>query len=39
MFNLEEFMYNEVLRSRENKCKWFNELGVMREGVYKENEG
>jgi len=38
MFNLEEFMNNEFLRPRENRCKWFNNLGVMREWVYIVNE-
>ena len=39
MFNLEECMNNEFLRPRENRCKWFNILGVMREWVYIEKKG
>ena len=39
MFNHEEFLNNEFLRPRENRCKWFNILGVMREWVYIENKG
>jgi len=38
VFNLEEFMNNEFLRPKENRCKWFNNVGVMREWVYTENE-
>ena len=34
LFNLEECMNNEFLRPRENRCKWFNNLGVMRRSVY-----
>jgi len=34
MFNLEECMNNEFLRPRENRCKWFNCLGVVRRSVY-----
>ena len=34
MLNLEEFMFNEFLRPRENICKWFNELWVVWRGVY-----
>jgi len=30
VFILEECMNNEFLRHKENKCKWFNVLGVMR---------
>jgi len=30
VFNLEECMNNEFLRPRENRCKWFNDFGVMR---------
>jgi hypothetical protein len=39
MFNLEEFMCNEFLRPKENSCKWFNNLGVMRMGVYIVKKG
>jgi len=31
-------MNNEFLRPRENRCKWLNNLGVMREWVYIVNE-
>jgi len=30
VFNLEECLNNEFLRPRENRCKWFNDFGVMR---------
>jgi len=33
VFNLEEFMCNEFLRPRENSCKLFNNLEVMRRGT------
>ena len=39
MLNLEECMNNEFLRPRENRCKWFNNLGVMRKWVYIEKKG
>jgi len=39
MFNLEECMNNEFLRPRENRCKWFHVLGVMRMWVYIERSG
>jgi len=32
-------MSNEFLRPRENRCKWFNALGVMRKCVYVEKGG
>jgi len=32
-------MNNEFLRTRENSCKWFNNLGVMRKCVYIEKGG
>jgi len=32
-------MNNEFLRPRENSCKWFNVLGVMRKCVYIEKGG
>jgi len=38
VFNLEEFMNNEFLRPRENKCKWFNTYGVMWKWVYIEGK-
>jgi len=34
VFNLEECMNNECLTPRENSCKWFNELWVMRRRLY-----
>jgi hypothetical protein len=39
MFNLEEFMNYEFLRPRENRCKWFNTLDVMKKWVYIEGSG
>jgi len=36
VFNLEECMNNEFLRPRENSCKWFNNLGVMRRRLFIE---
>ena len=32
-------MNNEFLRPRENRCKWFNILGVMRKWVYIQRSG
>jgi len=29
VFNLEENMNNDFLRPRDNRCNWFNDLGVM----------
>ena len=34
MFNLEEYMNNEFLRPRENRCKWFNTFGDVKRSVY-----
>jgi len=39
VFNLEEFMNSKFLWPRENRCKWFNNLGVMRRWVYIERGG
>jgi len=39
VFNLEGCMNNEFLRPIENRCKWFNALGVMRKCVYIEKGG
>jgi len=36
VFNLEECMNKEFLRPRKNRCKWFNELGVMRRRLFIE---
>jgi len=39
VFNLEECMNNEFLRARENRCKWFNVLRVMKGRLYIERSG
>jgi len=39
VLNLEECLNNEFLRPRENRCKWFNGLGVLRKCLYIEKGG
>jgi len=39
VFNLEEFIDKEFLRPIEDRCKWFNNLGVVGRRVYIVKEG